>query len=245
MRAAVICPTALLEWVQSEFQPHFHFVLAQVYLQDRKYADFFLKRRAAGDDMILDQGAAELGAAIDEASIMTVVRELKPTIVVAPDVVYNSVETVFRTAAFVKVYGEELRELGVKVMAVPQGETNERYLDCFKWFNDSPKVDWLGISRFYHDRFDGRAGLLSLIGNDVKKPCHLLGVGGSVYDLAQERKYSFAKSTDTARPVRLGLEGLTLHGAVRLRPKNFFSLPAANLDLVRRNIKEYLEVANG
>jgi len=245
MKAAIICPTSMLEWVQKEFNPHFHFVLAQVYLEDRQYAKFFLERRKAGDDMILDQGAAELGASIDDVSIMVVARELKPTILVAPDVIYNSFETMMRMGIFLKAYAEELKGLGIKIMAVPQGEDNERYLDCFGLLNCAVKVDWLGISRFYHDRFNGRATLLALIKDRVKKPCHLLGAGGGVYDLKDEVGFDFVKSVDTARPVRLGLDGFGLHAVTRLRPKQFFSLPLANAELVKRNIREYLEVTHG
>lgn len=242
MKAAIICPTSMLEWVQKEFDPHFHFVLAQIYLEDKAYADFFLERRRLGDDMILDQGAAELGASIDDGSIMTVVRKLKPTIVVAPDIIYSSFETIIRVGNFLKAYADELKLLGVQIMVVPQGENNERYLECFSLLNCAVKVDWLGISRFYHDRFDGRARLLALIEDRVKKPCHLLGVGGGIYDLDEEVGFDFAKSVDTARPVRLGLDGFGLHAAIRLRPKQFFSSPAANLTLVKQNIEAYLKV---
>jgi len=244
MRAAVICPTPMLRWLQEEFQPSLHLVLAQVYLQDEEYADFFKARRAQGDDIILDQGAAELGAAIDESLIMKVVEDLRPTIVVAPDVISNSFETVLRTGAFIKRYEAQLRSWDVKIMAVPQGETTVAYLSCFMLFNTAPKIDWLGISKFYPTGFGSRAKLLAGLKEFVTKPCHLLGVEGSVRSLAEERE--FAKSVDTAKAIKLALQGLTLVEVDKRKPiKNYFGCTLPNRELVRQNIEEYLEVANG
>ena len=246
MRAAIICPTPMLRWVQEEFNPRLHLVLAQVYLQDREYAEFFLERRVAGDDVMLDQGAAELGAAIDEELIMKVTEELRPTIVVAPDVIHNGFETVLRTGTFIEKYEAQLRSWGVEIMAVPQGENPAIYLECFMLFNTSPKIDWLGISKFHPVGFKSRAKLLASLEEFVTKPCHLLGVGGLVSDLVEERKFEFAKSTDTAKAIKLALQGLTLAEGDKRKPvKDYFGCILPNRELVRQNIEEYLEVANG
>jgi hypothetical protein len=242
MKAAIICPTSMLEWLQKEFNPHFHLVLAQVYLKDKQYARFFQERREAGDEILLDQGAAERGASIEADKLMKVVRSLKPTTVVAPDVIYDSVSTVFRTGKFLKTNLAELQGLRVKVMAVPQGEDNTTYLHCFEMFNVAGNVDQLGISKFYAPRFVERARLLHIIREQVKKPCHLLGVWDDVSSLVEE-KLDFITSVDTAKPIKLGLQGLSLSEAERRKPMpDFFSQAPANLELVRRNIEEYLEV---
>jgi len=245
MRAAIICPTSMLRWVQEEFNPHLHLVLAQVYLQDREYADFFKARRVWGDDIILDQGAAELGAAIDEELIMKVAEDLRPTIVVAPDVIHNGFETVLRTGTFIEKYEAQLRSWGVKIMAVPQGENPAIYLSCFMLFNTSSKIDWLGISKFHPADFGNRAKLLSSLEEFVTKPCHLLGVGGLVSDLVEEREFEFAKANDTAKAIKLALQGLTLAEGDKRKPvKDYFGCTLPNQELVRQNIKEYLEVSN-
>ena len=246
MRAAVICPTSMLHWLQEEFQPRLHLVLAQVYLQDEEYADFFKARRVLGDDIILDQGAAELGAAIDEELIMKIAEDLRPTIVVAPDVIHSGFETVLRTGAFIGKYEAQLRSWDIKIMAVPQGENSAVYLSCFMLFNTSPKIDWLGISKFHPADFGNRAKLLSSLEEFVTKPCHLLGVGGLVSDLVEERKFEFVKSNDTAKAIKLALQGLTLAEGDKRKPvKDYFGCILPNRELVRQNIEDYLEVANG
>lgn len=242
MKAAIICPTSMLEWLQKEFNPHFHLVLAQVYLKDKQYAKFFQERQKAGDEILLDQGAAERGASIEADKLMAVVRDLKPTVVVAPDVIYDSIETMSRTGEFLKANLVELRSLHVKIMAAPQGEDNTIYLYCFEMFNSAKNIDWLGISKFYTPKFAGRVGLLHVIREQVKKPCHLLGVWDKVSSLAEE-KLDFINSVDTAKPIKLGLQRLSLSEAEWRKPMlDFFSRAPANLELIKRNIEEYLEV---
>jgi hypothetical protein len=235
----------MLQWLQDEFNPHFHLVLAQVYLKDDAYAEFFRGRVVNGDEVLLDQGAAELGAAIKAEHLIKVVRELRPSIVVAPDVVYVSVETIYRTRMFLQDYLGELKSLGVKVLAVPQGEDVPSYCKCFRLFNSAQEIDWLGISKFYHIKFRGRTELLSLVKNEVAKPCHLLGVYNKVSDLSEE-KFSFIKSVDTAKPIKLGLQGLSLGETDKRQPmSDFFSRPPTNLGLVKQNIEEYLSIVEG
>lgn len=245
MRAAVICPTSMLGWLQYKFQPTFHMVLAQVYLQDYKYAKFFKIRRLLGDFLLLDQGAAELGAAVCDEALIGVVRQLRPQLVVAPDVLHDGPETVRRTEAFLLKYRETLYKYGTAVMAVPQGHTCEECLDTFELFNSRSGVDWLGISKFHHLKFDGRHNFLAAIAKlKVQRPCHLLGVQDQIGGLLQEKDFPFVKSTDTAKPVKLGLQGLSLEEeGQRVKVQDFFSTPKppeAVLEAVERNITQYL-----
>lgn len=205
-RVAIISPVSLLE----RYSTDFHLVLTQYYLRNAQYRDFYVRRRLAGDAVILDNGAAEIKESVDGSSMMVVVEELKPDIVVAPDVIYNKDETLRRTEAFLKEYWLDLRDLGCKVMTVPQGADSKEWYDCYAEFNVDPHIAWLGISMFYTPKLDKRLEALRLIQSTVQKPCHLLGLWDNPYDLLEERKFDFVKSVDTAKPVELALEGLTL-----------------------------------
>jgi len=243
MKAAIICPTSMLEWIQAVFQPDFHMVLAQIYLEDSDYAGFFRERRAAGDFILLDQGAAELGAAIDTELYWQVIRELRPTVAVAPDVLHSALSTVRRTGAFLDDYRQALTQLDVQVMGVPQGQTCEECLLTYKLFQDWPGIDWIGVSKFHHDKFVSRYCFLEAAKElGAAKPCHLLGVSGLVHDLYWERP--MAQSVDTAKPVKLGLQTLKLEEEwLRVKHQGFFATPLppeAVLDIVWHNIQHYL-----
>jgi len=172
--------------------------------------DFYRRCRLEGDFLILDNSAAEDKTAVEGSSMMGIAKELKPDLVVAPDVIYNKGETLRRTEVFLEEYKSDLDTLGTKVMAVPQGADSKEWYSCYAWFNTDSRIDWLGISMFYTPKFDERLKALKLIAPTVQKPCHLLGLWDNPYALLEERKFDFVHSTDTAKPIEFALEGLTL-----------------------------------
>ncbi len=252
-QVAVIAPTSLLDWLQSQFQLTFHLVLTKRCLEDVAYMAFYRKRRLEGDFLILDNSAAEVKAAIEGSSMMDVAKELCPSIVVAPDVIYNKNETLKRTEGFLKKYWFDLKDLDIKVMAVPQGGSSEEWYDCYQKFNSDPHIDWLGISMFYTPKFNQRLEVLKLIASTVHKPCHLLGLWDNPYDLLGERKFDFVKSVDTAKPIEFALEGLTLADWARHKHIDddwYFNTagkdlgPAASevLELITKNVRDYVRL---
>lgn len=205
-RVAVICPTSL----QETYSTNCHLVLSQYYRKLKDYREFFLKRQQRGDFIILDNGAAELKTSVEGFSVIDIARELKPTVVVAPDAIYKSQLTMSMTDVFLKTNWFELDALNIKVMGVPQGENQEEWLECYNKFNNDPHIAWLGISMFYTPKFNKRLEVLKMIAPTVKKPCHLLGLWDNPFELLEERKFDFVQSVDTAKPIEFAMEGLTL-----------------------------------
>ena len=206
MKLAVISPVSMLE----ECSTHYHLVLTQYYSTIPEYRDFYLRRKAQGDFIILDNGAAELKKSIDEKYLVEVARELRPDVLVAPDAIHDYHKTLERTHNFIGAYSTSLRGLGISIMGVPQGETKEEWWECYKLFNENLGIQWLGISMFYDAMFKGRVNVLKSIKETVTKPCHLLGIHKNPLKVADEGKFSFVRSVDSAKPVEFGLEGLTL-----------------------------------
>ncbi len=244
-KVAIISPVSLLE----EFSTDFHLVLTQYYLKNAQYRNFFLKRRAAGDFIILDQGAAELKASVKGSLLIGVAKQLKPNIIVAPDVIYNKDETIDRTDAFLKEYWFDLKDLDIKVMAVPQGANSDEWYSCYQKFNSDPHIDWLGISMFYTPKFNKRLEVLKVIAPTVQKPCHLLGLWDNPYDLLEERKFDFVKSVDTAKPIEFALEGLVLADWANHKHLDddwYFGLDgeaiAGHRQLIANNVKHFVRL---
>ena len=208
-RVAIICPTKALDI----FSTDTHLVLSQYYKAIPAYREFYLKRRASSQDFImLDNGAAELKASVEGLSVLDIACELKPNVVVAPDIIYRKEATLLGTKAFLDAHYKELKSLGIKIMGVPQGDNIPEWLECYREFNKDSRISWLGISMFYTPKFGKRVEILKAIKATVKKPCHLLGLWNNPYDLLEERCYDFVKSVDTAKPVEFAMEGLSLPG---------------------------------
>ncbi len=244
-RVAVISPVCLLE----KYSTDFHLVLTQYYLKSKEYREFYLKRRTAGDFIILDNGAAELKTAVDGSSMMDIVAELRPNLVVAPDVIYDDVQTLTLTTKFCTWYARALHSREVGIMGVPQGGSPEDWLSCYKIFNADSCIDWLGISMFYTPKFNKRLEVLKLIAPTVQKPCHLLGLWDNPYDLLEERKFDFVYSIDTAKMIEFALEGLTLAEWAKHRHLDddwYFGLSdegtACHRELMTKNVRDFIKL---
>jgi len=248
-RVAVIAPTSLLDWVRSQFQLTFHLVLTKRCLEDAIYMDFYRRCRLEGDFLILDNSAAEDKTAVEGSSMMDIAEELRPDIVVAPDVIYTKTETLARTGSFLAKYKSDLDVSGIKVMAVPQGTTSEEWYNCYEAFNADSRIDWLGISMFYTPKFSKRLEALRLIAPTIQKPCHLLGLWDNPYSLLEERKFDFVHSIDTAKMIEYALEGLTPAEWIKHRHLDddwFFGLcskeTAHRRDLMTENITAFIKL---
>ncbi len=199
----VICPTKLL----NHYSTDAHMVLTQYYWTDETYRNFYKERVRRGDFVLLDNGACELGRSISAGDVVATARDLHPNVVVASDVIYDAEATIARTTDFVKLKRELPAE--TSIMAVPQGDNLVEWFGCYEALNALQGVDWIGISKFYCKKITGgRATLLRGISARVSKPCHLLGLDGDPASLAEETKYPFVKSIDTAKPVAFGIKSL-------------------------------------
>ena len=251
-KVAVIAPTSMLHWVNEWYRERFHLVLTQYYWADAKYREFYNKRREEGDFLILDNGAAELKHSADSSKVIDACLQLRPHVVIAPDVIHDCDQTYQLTTEFLDRWFKELYEAGIEIMAVPQGSSKIEWLNCFVWFNKEPRISWLGISMFYHEMFEGRLGALEYIRSEVTKPCHLLGLWDSPYTLRLEGRYDFVKSADTAKAVEFALEGLSMRQWQQHKHIDddwYFELPKieweGKKDLIMRNVIQLKDVFGG
>lgn len=249
MKLAVISPASLL----ANYSTDYHLVLTQYYRKIDKYRNYYLDiRKQPGHFIILDNGAAELTESAIEKNVIEVAFELRPNVLVAPDVVHDMSKTLLRTLDFIGSYAYMLHSRDISIMAVPQGETKEEWLECFNVFNNSDQVHWLGISMFYDKMFGGRVNVLDSIKDIVKKPCHLLGMWNNPFKLAFEKAYPYVQGVDTAKPVEFGMRSLTLDQwphHYHIDDDTYFDFEPPRPDIwnwydsvIRRNIKQMLEL---
>lgn len=205
IKLAIIPPIAYL----NDFSTDYHLVLAHL-LKYPAYFNYYLKRVQAGDTVIMDNGAAEQGTAIADSELFQLAESLRPSILVCPDSLFDSTETISRTSAFLDSYARILGGLGIELMGVPQGKTQDDWMEAFAMFNGDSRLKWLGISKYIVGAFPRRLDALEVIKGVVNKKCHLLGMSEDVEAVFDEKEFPFVQSTDTAVPVKLGMQGLTM-----------------------------------
>lgn len=133
MEFCPIVPTSLLE--EYATRSKWQMCLAPMCLKEPKYFDFYLKRRQAGDKVILDNGVYE-NAVVPWEEYQKLLIALAPTEFVVPDEKQNPEETSRMNREFPKI-------VGIKRAYVIQGDHAAIPLDsdilCF------PK--WMGVRR--------------------------------------------------------------------------------------------------
>lgn len=146
MEFCIISPTAGLERYATLSKTHL--VLAQI--EDPQYQQFYIKRRVAGDTLILDNGAYEKGEAIQESHFIEAINLYSPQWVVCPDAMFQPWEVTYnRTEAFLDKYWERFHSLGVKFMGIPHttpGDIMGWLEGMLRMMEDFP-VDGVGLPR--------------------------------------------------------------------------------------------------
>ncbi|KKM63680.1 hypothetical protein LCGC14_1509010 [marine sediment metagenome] len=161
--------------------------LRSKYPQHEEYLAYYKLASANGRFVIMDNGAAEKDQ-VDSESLMYLMLDIKPSLVVAPDVIHDSEQTLALVSAFLDTSRDTRKQLeadGVgKVLAAPQGKTEEEYIECAKALAAMPEVAVLGLSKFsVASCFGGEKGPLVVarsraadrLAEFTDKPFHLLG----------------------------------------------------------------------
>lgn len=208
----------------------YDYALVHLFEENEQYWDKFVRARAMGREIILDNSIFELGEAFDADKFIPWVEKLEPTWYIIPD----ALEDAERTVKNVK----EWKAPGVisKPIGVVQGRSYDEIVWCYREIE--PLVDKVAISfdysffvneelngklptKFHHYMYGRDAMLHRLFYEGVintDKPHHLLGCG-----LPQEfdsyRDFKWVDSIDTSNPVVAGLKGIRYDSTKGLQDK--------------------------
>lgn len=253
MRAALVSPTGLLNYVQPFSD--YHLILTHKVIFERRYQEFYRTRSKAGDFIILDNGAVEKGGrSVPLKDIVLAAILTKPSVVVLPDYLFDSDKTLDELENALR--SPQMRFLrrvlpDVQLCAVVQGVDPDDWMECFSILND-PKngIDALGIPKITGQIFGHRWAVLEKIRKKVKKPCHLFGVWwqDTLGDIAKESQFPFVEGIDTPKPIRLAAHGLGLsdwHNMPRGRDFVDSDVDGIDLELLRRNCEGFVEECRG
>jgi hypothetical protein len=205
------------------------FVLCHHYIEDYTYRDYFLNQRiewklpegGCSRFTILDNGAAEHNL-VTMSTLIDVATELKPTEVIAPDVLFNKDRTLENLDLFVSEMNKRGLDKTVNVFACPQGSTKQEWLECYQIMLDNPHVSTIGLSKIavpkcWNNAVDDKMIALSrnqcvaelFANNMLKKPLHLLGMGEhNEFQYYLEHKIPFIRSSDSCYTILAALNGI-------------------------------------
>lgn len=229
---------------------NYHLLLAQEFLgleePIRSNAFAFWKTCVAGGHhIILDNGAYELGAAIDYDAYMRVATELKPAEIVLPDILFDGVGSMLRAKAFLQSSKKQLAQLGIRMMAVVQADSrNAREIDMDFIAEQldyyiSEGVTSIGIPKHFGDnRAFGRVAFTEKLGKLRGSrglyrnllEWHFLGLS-CVPEIQELPKFAWVRGIDSAVPFVYAFHGVKMADCVEQfagkavkRPSNFFDV---------------------
>lgn len=158
---------------------------------------------------VLDNGAFELGKPSGSiGELINLATEIGANELVLPDVFRDDSQTIICTLTALNVvnaYRKTKMLSGLKVMAVPQGETLDAWLQCYKTFLAHPDIDVIAINRDSAKFFGCRTALLKFLEDKKfvsnKKQYHLLGMQDDIKEIQiVAEQYPWVRSIDSCFP---------------------------------------------
>lgn len=267
MLAALIPPVPELKVNPS---PGIHLVLSHL-LEYKEYRTYYWNQGQAGDYVIMDNGAHELGMGQTHSELLMRCRSIGANEVVLPDVLFDRRGTVERTKQMLKwIIGpgwDEYNETGCpRCMVVPQGTDRSDWAICLKsllqawdfYARQAPSElapPVIGVSKDYDD---WRGGLPYLVGHYIKpvfdsRECdvHCLGWPSYLWSIALvARQFPWVRSTDSAKAFVYAKNGILLEpgGPVPSYPRRdprYFNDPLSRTQraIAKRNISVFRAAA--
>lgn len=230
-----------------------YFCLAQQYLSDENYRNFFKQKVAEGKWVTLDCGTGDHDP-VSKEGLLQVARELKPSELIPLDVLFDSSQTIKNLVWTIKQmqYDPELKD--IEIFACPQGRDFKEWLDCYDFMLCCPEVKTIGLSKIAVPWVVSRSKGDENIARDrnkmyqylklngyIKKNLHFLGAG-EPWEFQMYKSDPLCRSTDSCFTVLGGLMGEDFTKAEYKRiptPKNYFDLdvPKEALKLIKSNIR--------
>jgi len=232
------------------------FVLAHLWVQSEEYRNFIHKLIEEDLDrwITLDNSAAER-ALVTEDVLIQVVKDLAPSEVIAPDVLFDKDATIANAIKFRDRMSEEHLLHTTDIFFCPQGKTKEDWLEAYEWGLNQDWIQTIGFSKIAvpqawlpdwkddqgikearhmaYDYLKERGMLL--------KPIHCLGQGSFLE--FQYYDHPMMRSTDSVYPILSAVNGIDFKKDTQTRiptPHNFletFDMQNADMNLIKSNVE--------
>lgn len=240
-----------------------YFCLAQHYIGNEEYRNFFKTQKEKKEWILLDNGAGD-HALITEDILIKCAKDLMPNEIVPPDILFNSYQTLINLDQFIERMQKEDLLNEIEIHAVPQGNTKEEWIDCYLEMLSNPHITTIGISKLgVPHAWLGEAkddqGIMEarhlcinylLEHNLVKKNLHWLGMGSpEEYKKYVQLNNPFFRSTDSCYSILSGMNNLDWSEGQFTRiptPKDYFdrTMTEEQIVLAKKNIVWFKNLLN-
>lgn len=226
------------------------YILGQLYKRNEKYREYTKNAIKQGRFTILDSGVGDEGEILTNEELFKLTLEIQPNEVIPLDVLYNKKETLINFNQFLE-WMKDARLQGqldkkTTLLACPQGDTFDDWMDCYKFFLQNDYVSCIGMSKKAIPHImgmesisDSRTQLVQWLDNDdlLRKPLHFLGQGDPIEFLCYNHNHLAIRSTDSCYPILSALHNVEIEFQ-----KNFKRIPTPS-DYFEKEVKkehEYL-----
>jgi hypothetical protein len=248
----------------------FDYALVHLFDEHPEYLQFFKDSiNVYNRDVLLDNSLFELGKAFDSRLYMKRAEELKPTMLIVPDVFQDCAGTIQSYKDFINEYRTGLIDINTIKIGAVHGRTWQEMLDCYKFM--AHNADLIAISfdfEYYQATGEGYTrpqkaitGRQRFISQLIEcgawawnKPHHLLGCS-----LPQEFSYYrhnniySIRSVDTSNPIVHGMFNIKYQGSFGLKDKcntKLADLMSASVDIdqkdiIKYNVSQFQKILNG
>ena len=123
----------------------YDYCLVHLMEQEPAYRDYFLTARNVYDrEVFLDTSVFELGTAFDPVKYMGWAEQIRPNLMIIPDVLEDSAATQSSWKLFTENFKDRLNALDARRIGVVQGKTMAEVIDCYGFM--SAYADVIAIS---------------------------------------------------------------------------------------------------
>jgi hypothetical protein len=191
--------------------------------------------------LMLDNGAFERGVPIDSVSYLQLIEELRPDVIVLPDVVNNIHDTMQATEAFLKEHLPRVTEIlqgAFTLMGVLQGTSPNEYLSMLDYYSrTSSDISIIGIPYhlFYRPKFIKKYNVHEIC-QQRNLDIHILGLPNP-FEVVDLQKFSQVTSIDTSLPV------VSAYADRRFKHLQWMSHPL-NIDALHNDEVQEISVEN-
>lgn len=166
-------------------------------------------RNSAEHQIILDNGVIEHGEALSTERLIEAAHLTNALTVVLPDVLRDKDATI----ELARLNIETLFSEHLEPILVPQGKNTTELVECvdtLRTLKKGPYSCW-GIPRWIANDLGSRIPIVQYINQRCEKPwIHLLGMSHNISDDLRCTKLPNVQGIDSANPIVLGLNGITL-----------------------------------
>ena len=260
MKVSHEVPLCLLE--DSKKFNDYDYILPHLLDEEPAYLDYFLKAKAEGRYIIMDNSLHELGKAYNHERLLHWIEEIKPNEFIVPDVWEEMVESIQNA----EIWSDYIFPKGVEKVAVVQAQTLHESFECTKIYKrlGYNKIAYSYGASYYNDicphpnkdlgKALGRIFVISTLYNqgalNANDRVHLLGCSVP-QEFGWYRGFECIESIDTSNPVMAALEGITyLDTGLNTKPKanmnDFFYMESNRIsyDLLDYNLTKFKQINN-